>query len=301
MPLFSVIITSHNQAAFIRGAVESAISQEYASKEIIVVDDASRDESPEVLASYGDAIGFIPLQENVGASRARNIGIAAAKGDFLVFLDGDDLLLPWALHVYAQVVAQKSAQIILSRMLWFETQVPTFQSADTPSSIEVVAYESLLEKDRPYRASASALVIRRDVFSEVQGWTNEIFPMEDLDVLVKLLHSGCTAQILAPPTVGYRVHSGNTIHQVANCASALRMILRKEKRGAYPNGNVKRRDRYAFLGGPALYWMKRSYKSRLYGEVLRIAASGWLMICAAGIRGLAISLRRRRAAQTLTL
>jgi glycosyltransferase involved in cell wall biosynthesis len=301
MALLSVIITSHNQASFIRAAVESATSQEYASKEIIVVDDASSDQSPEVLASYGDAIRFIPLRENVGASRARNIGMAAARGEFLVFLDGDDLLLPWALAVYGQIAEQKSPQIILSRMLWFDREIPAFKSADTPASIEVVAYESLLEKDRPYRASASALVIRRDVFSNVQGWTNEIFPMEDLDVLVKLLHSGRTVQILAPPTVGYRVHSGNTINQVASCASAFRMIVNKEKRGGYPNGSVKRRARYAFLGGPALYWIKRTYKSRLYGEVLRIAVSAWPMICAAGIRGVAISVRRRRTTQTVSL
>src|SRR5206468_9702625 len=96
MPLFSIIITSHNQANFIRNAVGSALAQTYADKEIIVVDDASSDGSQQTLEEYGDAIRLKKLDTNVGASRARNFGTAMAEGQFLVFLDGDDLLLPWA-------------------------------------------------------------------------------------------------------------------------------------------------------------------------------------------------------------
>jgi len=239
MTNFSVIITSHNQAQFIRDAVDSALAQTYSDKEIIVVDDASSDGSQSILEQYGDAIRLVKVEKNVGASRARNVGIGIATGGFLVFLDGDDLLVPWALEIYGEIVDRKRPEIILSAMLWFEGRSPKFNERK-PEQIEVVAYESLLDKDRPYRASASALVIRRDVFTRVQGWTNEIFPMEDLDVLVKLLRSGRTAQILAPPTVCYRVHAANTVHQVANCAGALRLIMKKEKRGDYPDGQSHR-------------------------------------------------------------
>jgi hypothetical protein len=186
-------------------------------------------------------------------------------------------------------------------MLWFEEQVATISHERTPENIDVVSYDSLWEKDRPYRASASALVISRDVFTKVQGWTNEIFPMEDLDVLIKLLSSGLTVQILSPATVGYRIHAANTIHQVANCASALRLIIQKEKRGDYPGGHDNRGQRYAFLGGPALFWVRKAYKSGLYREGLRLLASGWPMIFAAGFRRLAVSVRGRRAVQTIAL
>ena len=301
MALFSIIITSHNQVMFIRDAVESALAQAYRDKEIIVVDDASSDGSQGVLEKYGGAIRLIKLEKNVGASRARNVGIAMAQGDFLVFLDGDDLLLPWALDIYREVVERKRPHIILSTMLWVEGQLPTLSRERTPENIDVVSYESLFDKDRPYRASASALVISRDVFTKVQGWTNEIFPMEDLDVLIKLLSSGLTVQILAPATVGYRIHAANTIHQVANCAGALRLILQKEKRGGYPGGHRNRGQRYAFLGGPALFWVRKACKSGLYGEALRLLALGWPMIFAAGFRKLAVAVRGRRTVQTIAL
>jgi GT2 family glycosyltransferase len=301
MTIFSIIITSHNQAKFIRDAVDSALAQAYAGKEIIVVDDASSDGSQSILEEYGDAIRLVKVEENVGASRARNFGIGFANGDFLVFLDGDDLLLPWALEVYGEIADRKRPQIILSAMLWFEGQAPKLSGERKPEHVEVVAYESLLEKDRPYRASASALVIRRDVFTKVQGWTNEIFPMEDLDVLIKLLQSGRTAQILAPATVCYRVHAANTVHQVANCAGALRMIMEKEKRGGYPDGQANRGRRYAFLGGPALFWAKKACKNGLYSEAAQLLALGWPMILAAGVRRLAVSIRGKRAVQTIAL
>jgi glycosyltransferase involved in cell wall biosynthesis len=300
MTNFSVIITSHNQAQFIRDAVDSALAQTYSDKEIIVVDDASSDGSQSILEQYGDAIRLVKVEKNVGASRARNVGIGIATGGFLVFLDGDDLLVPWALEIYGEIVDRKRPEIILSAMLWFEGRSPKFNERK-PEQIEVVAYESLLDKDRPYRASASALVIRHDVFTRVQGWTNEIFPMEDLDVLVKLLRSGRTAQILAPPTVCYRVHAANTVHQVANCAGALRLIMKKEKRGDYPDGQSHRGQRYAFLGGPAFFWARKAYKNGLYSEAIHLLALGWPMILAAGVRRLAVSIRGKRAAQTIVL
>ncbi len=120
-------------------------------------------------------------------------------------------------------------------------------------------------------------------------------------MLIKLLSSGLTVQILAPATVGYRIHAANTIHQVANCAGALRLILQKEKRGGYPGGHRNRGQRYAFLGGPALFWVRKACKNGLYGEALRLLALGWPMIFAAGFRKLAVAVRGRSAVQTIAL
>ena len=300
MALFSIVITSHNQAHFIRDAVDSALAQLHRPGEIIVVDDASSDESQAILEEYGNAIRLIKLRNNVGPGNARNAGIEAAQGDFLVFLDGDDVLLPWALDAYRRILDSECPQIILSTMLWFEREAPRFNER-MPENVQVVAYETLLEKDRPYRASASALVINRDVFTKVQGWTNDAFPMDDLDALIKLFHSGRTVQVLAPPMVCYRIHAANSIHQVATCAAALRRIMKKETLGGYPGGHMNRSQRYAFLGGPALFWMRKAYKNGLYGEALRLLALGWPMIFAAGFRKLAVLVRGRRAVQSIAL
>lgn len=92
-PLVSVIVPCYNQAHFLRAAVDSALAQTYPRVEVVVVDDGSSDDTPQVCESYGDRIVTV-RQENSGLSAARNAAIDASKGEFIVLLDSDDVLLP---------------------------------------------------------------------------------------------------------------------------------------------------------------------------------------------------------------
>jgi len=93
MPLVSVIITSYNYGRFLSDAIDSALNQTYQDTEVIVVDDGSADNSPEIIASYGEQV--IPvLKDNGGQASAFNAGFAVSKGDIIIFLDSDDKLSP---------------------------------------------------------------------------------------------------------------------------------------------------------------------------------------------------------------
>jgi glycosyltransferase involved in cell wall biosynthesis len=83
------VIPNHNGAKFLSEAIESAIDQDYPDTEIIVVDDGSTDESMELLQDYRGEIRLI-CSDNFGAASARNLGILAAQGDYIAFLDSDD-------------------------------------------------------------------------------------------------------------------------------------------------------------------------------------------------------------------
>ena len=96
-PLVSVIIPFFNQAHFLRLAIESVLQQTYRHLELVVVDDGSTDNALEVAASY-PGVKLI-RQSNQGVSAARNAGFRASTGEFVVFLDADDLLLPEALRI----------------------------------------------------------------------------------------------------------------------------------------------------------------------------------------------------------
>jgi glycosyltransferase involved in cell wall biosynthesis len=89
----SIVIPAYNAAATIGEAIESALAQDFRDREIIVVNDGSTDSTGEVLRKYGDRIRVIE-QTNHGQSRARNVAIAAAQGEYLAFLDSDDYWLP---------------------------------------------------------------------------------------------------------------------------------------------------------------------------------------------------------------
>ncbi len=299
-PQFSVIITCHNQALFIRDAVNSALAQIYKARDVIVVDDASSDGSVEVLKAFGDSLRLLCAPKNMGANPARNLGASIANGDYLVFLDGDDLLSPWALSAYKTVISATQAPIVLSRLFFFEgTQPP--ETGETPREITFVEYENLIQKDRMHRASASATVVNRTTFQQVRGWSEGLFHLDDLDIMMKLGVSGRCVQILSPATTCYRVHPENTVRQVPPFIPAMLALIKKEKAGEYPGGPRFRFERYAFLGGPIYFWIKKCLRARLYANACSLLMKGWLMAFAAAMRRFFGKLTSRVPTRTLRM
>ena len=94
-PLVSIVINNYNYARFLRAAIDSALSQSYASIEVLVVDDGSTDQSRAIIDSYGDRIRPV-LKKNGGQASALNTGFAQCQGGIVIFLDADDILLPHA-------------------------------------------------------------------------------------------------------------------------------------------------------------------------------------------------------------
>ena len=103
--LASIIINNYNYGRFLREAIDSALRQSYSPVEVLVVDDGSTDNSREIIASYGQQVTPI-LKANGGQASAFNAGFAASRGEFVVFLDADDLLLPGALEKASALFAE---------------------------------------------------------------------------------------------------------------------------------------------------------------------------------------------------
>src|SRR6478736_3287941 len=98
---FSVVIPTYNRASTLPRAIRSVLEQTYADVELVIVDDGSTDDTAEVVGAFADARITYLRQTNRGVSAARNAGAAAATGDFIVFLDSDDQLLPEAVQRYS--------------------------------------------------------------------------------------------------------------------------------------------------------------------------------------------------------
>ena len=301
MTQFSLIIACYKQEQFIRETVDSALALPYPDKEIIVVDDASPDRTTQILEEYGDKIRLIKHEKNLGANVGRNEGATAANGEYLVFLDGDDLYLPWALDLYARIIELKKPKIILCRLLFFNGPVPRPPFDDFGHSVQVVEYDALMRKEYRYRGSASAIVVDRQVFLEVGGFTKEFFPSDIDDLTIKLGYSGKTVHILSHPTTAYRIHDKNTVHQIDRFVETMSMVVRKEKNGSYPGGRPCRYERYAYIGGPVYYWFKRALGDGLYWRGLKFFASGWLLMVAAIWSRFALKLKGRRAVECIEM
>jgi len=279
---FSIVITCHNQAHIVRDAVDSALRQLHPNKEVIVVDDGSSDDSAAVLESYGEHIRLCRLKRNGGAARARNAGAALATGDYLAFLDGDDALQPWALAIYQRIVRNCKPKLILGALQWCKGKLIA-DSDDIPQKIEFVSYDYWVEKDRPFRSSASALVVERAAFEAVKGWPEEVTLFEDQYLEAKLAYSGRTIQVVAPATVLYRLHDSNVTHDTRKLISACYVLLAAFKSSTSAQSWRRHMASSALIGGPTFWVLRRAYRAGLRAEAGKLLLRAWPVVSVAAL------------------
>jgi hypothetical protein len=118
--LISVVIPTHNRADLVRRAVRSVIAQSYSNWELLVIDDASNDDTPKVLSTFTDSrIRVLRREQQGGASATRNTGLAEARGEFVAYLDDDNVMHPhwlkgvaWAFDHHPEALVIIGARII---------------------------------------------------------------------------------------------------------------------------------------------------------------------------------------------
>ena len=108
-PLVSIIIPCYNNEAFVKQAIESALQQTYTNVEIIVIDDGSTDGSLEIIRSFENHIQW-ETGSNQGAPKARNRGLELAQGEYIRFLDADDILFRNCLEHQVERASQISSE-----------------------------------------------------------------------------------------------------------------------------------------------------------------------------------------------
>jgi glycosyltransferase involved in cell wall biosynthesis len=122
-PLISIVIPTYNRATLISGTLKSVQQQTYRNWEAIVVDDGSKDDTQEIvteLALDDRRIRFIRQDQNLGAQAARNAGIRAARGEWVGFLDSDDLFLPNSLEIRLEALLRENLSVVHSECNWIE-------------------------------------------------------------------------------------------------------------------------------------------------------------------------------------
>jgi glycosyltransferase involved in cell wall biosynthesis len=181
-PAVSVIIPTYNRAWCLGEAVDSVLAQDFNGFELIVVDDGSTDGTAELLAAYGNQI-IILQRENSGVSAARNAGIAAARGEWIAFLDSDDLWLPRKLSTQVEFFnSHPEALICQTEEIWLRNgrRVNPGKRHRKPSGM---IFEPSLEL---CLVSPSAVMLRRGLFQRM-GFFDESLPAcEDYDLWLRV-------------------------------------------------------------------------------------------------------------------
>ncbi len=182
-PLVTAVIPTYNNAELVTDAVDSVLEQTWKEIEVIVVDDGSTDDTPRRLAEYGSRIRVI-RQENLGPPVARNAGIKAGRGEFVAFLDSDDLWLPRKVELSVRpLLHDPKIGVVYTdfRVLELGTgkryQVPSYRRGGWMA-------RDLFRECRG--VSTSSLVVRRTCFDKVGLFDEELFRAQDWDMIVRL-------------------------------------------------------------------------------------------------------------------
>jgi glycosyltransferase involved in cell wall biosynthesis len=185
-PLFSVIINTLNRAAMLRRALESVRRQTFRNFEIIVVDDGSTEDIESVTRDIAPAAKFIRLAKNRGIPSARNVGLAAAAGRYIAFLDSDDVWHPRYLHFVREAYAQIPDAIFTFTEYMADSQTmrgPVAQLSPEPQAENAILHMIL----RPFIHTTSSFAAPREGLNAIGGFNEKLPRFSDLDCYVRLM------------------------------------------------------------------------------------------------------------------
>lgn len=200
MPLISIVIPLFNRERLIGRALESCFSQDFTDHEVLVVDDASRDGSRGVVESFRDPrLKLLVHEQNRGVSPARNTGVSASRGEWIVFLDSDDELVPGGLRIVA--TRADSAAPSVGRLAFNAVCADGALSPDPPLRYGRWAFED-------YVLWTVAVGARSDFVNCIRRTTFEQVRFADSRALEALYHLEFAAAFVTEtcPEIVHRIH-----------------------------------------------------------------------------------------------
>ena len=207
-PFITCIIPAYNAAAYLREAVDSVLAQTLPPQEIIVVDDGSVDETPAVVAGYGRAVTLL-VQANGGRAVACNAGLHAARGEFIAFLDADDLWEPEKLERQLGCFRKRP------ELAYCVTGIRNFVSPELCGRNEPP--DPALFRARP-GFLLQTILARRSLFDRVGGFNVALRHTHDTDWFLRARADGSAAELLPEVLVRRRLHP-DSVTQKAGVAS----------------------------------------------------------------------------------
>ena len=194
IPKTSVVITTFNDAEYLKRSIPSVINQTSKPKEIIIIDDGSSDnQAKEIVDSFHnhtDISIILKKKKNGGPSSARNVGIKLAKGEFILFLDADDELLKNSLKWREELLEsldQNYASIYCSKIKLIDNKRKIKEKIfETDGKLNV----RLIGRNNGIPGQITHHLFRRDIVNEVNGYNESLKFNEDFEFLLRIAKKG---------------------------------------------------------------------------------------------------------------
>lgn len=213
MPTISVIVPVYKVESCLQFCINSILNQSYNDFELILVDDGSPDSCGKICDENAKADKRITVihKDNGGLSSARNAGLKIAKGEYLSFVDSDDLIHPQMLETLIKTAIQEDAELVSTRYIQFDNYDFAFDDIDS-ITIKTLNRSQFIDNLYPDHfenigVSAWGKLYKRELFSEIQYPEGKIY--EDLHIYLKLLCQCNRVVIVKPDMYYYNIDSSS--------------------------------------------------------------------------------------------
>ena len=218
-PLVSILIPAYNAETWITDTIQSAIGQTWQRKEIIVVDDGSRDLTAEVARRFASKGVSVITQENQGAAAARNNALSQCQGEYVQWLDADDLLAPDKIERQIAALQEINSRRILLSSSWAFFNYRTARARFIPSSLwqDLSPVEWLLRKmgDNQHMQTATWLT-SRELVEEAGPWDICQLSDDDGEYFCRVLLASQGTRFVPEAKVFYRITPSSRLSYVGS-------------------------------------------------------------------------------------
>ncbi len=226
MTLITIIMPTYNQAIFLAEAVQSVIEQAYLEWELIVVDNYSSDHTNEVILSFKDSrIRYVRFANSGVIAASRNYGLSLAKGEFIAFLDSDDI---WRETKLSSALRELSSakDFVCTNLEVFGIGSPSsILRGFLPEQVNLDPFDFILRSGN--FVSTSTVVVRRSLLGSGFNIDPKIVTAEDMDLWLRIFRDkSVRCSYTKEPLTKYRMHSGSSSSQIDRHLHACIEVIR---------------------------------------------------------------------------
>lgn len=225
MPKVTVVIPAYNAMAYLPETLDSVLSQTFRDFEVLIINDGSTDAVADWAAEIQDPRVRLISQDNKGLSGARNRGITESQGEYIAFLDADDLWAPTKLEQQVKCLDTRPEVGMVYTWTLHVDQQGNSLGRVTASHVEGKAWEQLLLGDSV--GSGSSTMVRRDCFDKVGLFDTNLTSIEDCDMWVRLAQYYPLA-VIKDILVYYRQHPASMSRDYEKIARNSRLMIEKK-------------------------------------------------------------------------
>lgn len=263
-PTVSVVIPAYNAAIYLPKTIESILQQSFQDFEILVVNDGSTDDTVKHVSSFTDCRVKLINQENQGCATARNTGVLAAKGEYIAFLDSDDLWEPTKLEKQVQCLDKNPDFGLVYTWVDFSDR----EAKPTGKVRKVFAEGNVFQEMLTCNvvSCGSVPLVRRECFDTIGLFDTDLWTAEDKDLWLRI-STRYPFGLIKEPLVYYRQHpSSKSSKGFKRREQDFQRIMGKVPDNLMPKNSLLWKKVYS---QQYLYFAWRAYEGRSYGESIQ--------------------------------